>query len=148
MIHEVTGNLWEFHHLGHWIAIPTNGVIRKTGENVMGAGLAKQAAQRFPMFPAAVGDHLCEHGNIPFMWTEGRLIAIPTKSHFRDASSLDLVEASVVRTVALLDQYQIPVLYCPRLGCGLGQLGWTTVREALTPILDDRFMFVSLPDRW
>lgn len=143
-VQEFTGNLWNFHSKGHnWIAIPTNSVVKTNGDNVMGAGLAKQAAIRFPEFPSIVGAHLMTHGNIPCVWPAGRLLAIPTKSHWKQPSTITLILESLVRVPALLDRHHISTLYCPHLGCGLGQLEWPTARDAIAPFLDERFIFVT-----
>lgn len=37
LVQEVTGNLWNFHKRGSWIAIPTNSVVKTNGDNVMAA---------------------------------------------------------------------------------------------------------------
>mgnify|MGYP006048552271 CR=1 FL=1 len=59
---EAHGDLWDVHAQGSWIAITTNGVIRTNGHGVMGAGLAKQAADRFPRLPLLLGIHLRRFG--------------------------------------------------------------------------------------
>jgi len=41
---EQTGDLWEFWSTGAYIGITTNGRVSRSGEAVMGAGLAKVAA--------------------------------------------------------------------------------------------------------
>ncbi|MDI3467587.1 MAG: hypothetical protein OJF50_006408 [Nitrospira sp.] len=145
-IREVIANLWDLHACGQWIAIPTNGVLRANGENVMGAGLAGQAAQRFPEFPWVVGNAIGIHGNLPVAWPQARLLSIPTKSHWRTPSILSIITESVIKVFRLLDEHQIRALYCPHLGCGLGQLRWAHVREAIRPLIDDRFIFVSNTD--
>ena len=144
---EVIGNLWDFHQRGGWIAIPTNCVVRISGDNVMGAGLAKQAADRYQDFPRAVGQHVATGSTNSMAWPKGRLLAIPTKSHWRNPSSLNLIEQSILTALPLLQAYNISRLYCPRFGCGLGQLNWDQVRSVIAPLVDDRFVFVSPPPR-
>lgn len=142
---ELTADLWDLHarDLTGWIVIPTNGMLRANGENVMGAGLAKQAADRFPGFAFAVGDHIALHGNTPYTWTQGRLLTIPTKSDWRLPSSLTLITDSIRLAIPMLTVFHIKVVYCPHLGCGLGQLDWNSVRNAIIPLVDDRFIFVT-----
>lgn len=62
---ELIGNLWDFHRtdLECFIVIPTNGVLKANGDAVMGAGLAKQAAQRFPTLPKLLGQAIRDTGN-------------------------------------------------------------------------------------
>jgi len=55
---ETTGDLWEAHDLGHWVAITTNGIVNAKGQCVMGRGVARQAAQRFTWLPTHLGDRI------------------------------------------------------------------------------------------
>jgi len=48
---EITGDIWEQHKLGRWIVITTNGAIKNDGSCVMGRGVAKQAADKYPELP-------------------------------------------------------------------------------------------------
>ena len=57
------GDLWQFYAVGEVIAIPTNGIVKSNGDAVMGAGLAKDAASRFPDLPKWLGDRLKQFGN-------------------------------------------------------------------------------------
>lgn len=50
-----TANVWDVHAAGGWVVIPTNQQTRTDGTAVMGAGLAKDAAERFPALPGAYG---------------------------------------------------------------------------------------------
>ena len=63
---EKKGNIWEHHAAGGWVAIPTNGCVRRDGSAVMGAGVALQAARKFPGLAAELGQRIRAHGNIPF----------------------------------------------------------------------------------
>lgn len=46
------------------ICITTNGYVKTNGEAVMGRGVAKQAALRWPMLPASLGASLVLRGNV------------------------------------------------------------------------------------
>ena len=52
------GNVWDYHSKGYWVVIPTNLGWKANGEAVMGAGLAKQAAKRFPNLAKEYGSVL------------------------------------------------------------------------------------------
>lgn len=67
--HELIGNLWDFHRAESncFIVIPTNGVLKANGDAVMGAGLAKQAAQQFPTLPKLLGQAIHDTGNAVVM---------------------------------------------------------------------------------
>ena len=141
---EAHGDLWDVHAQGYWIAITTNGVIRANGLGVMGAGLAKQAADRFPRLPLLLGIHLRRFGNIPASIPSMRIMTMPTKHDFRAASDLALIQSSLQHIQLILTRERIDRLYCPRPGCGLGQLSWEPVRGAIASQADHRFIFLHL----
>ncbi len=141
---EAHGDLWDVHAQGSWIAITTNGVIRTNGHGVMGAGLAKQAADRFPCLPSLLGTHLRRFGNIPASIPSMRIMTLPSKYHFRTASDLALIQRSLQHIQLILTCERIDRLYCPRPGCGLGQLSWEDVRGAIASQVDHRFIFLYL----
>jgi hypothetical protein len=141
---EAHGDLWEVHAQGYWVAITTNSVIRANGHGVMGAGLAKQAADRFPRLPSLLGTHLRQFGNIPASIPSMRIVTLPTKHHFRTASDLALIQRSLQHIQLILTRERIDQLYCPRPGCGLGQLSWVHVRGAIASHVDHRFIFLHL----
>ncbi len=68
---------------GEWIVVTTNGVVNPHGEAVMGAGLARQAAQRFPELPRLLGQALRETGNLPYTRYSQHIITLPTNVHGR-----------------------------------------------------------------
>lgn len=138
---EIKGNIWDTN--AEWICIPTNGVVDKHGNAVMGAGLAKQAADRCPEIKKVLGEGIRQHGNITqgLLWYEAKtLISFPTKNHWKDPSSRQLVvgSARVLKDmyVTLRNLNRAPKVALPRVGCGLGGLQWDEVKQALAPILD------------
>lgn len=143
MIQEQAGNLWDFAERGEWIAITTNGIVKTNGQAVMGSGLAEQAAARYPDLPRALGQHLTRMGNIPYCDPALRLISWPTKSDWKRPAEVRLIQQGAHAIRRILDREHITHLYCPPPGCGLGQLTWPQVREALTPLLDTRFIFLT-----
>lgn len=143
--HELIGNLWDFHRAESncFIVIPTNGVLKANGDAVMGAGLAKQAAQQFPTLPKLLGQAIRDTGNAVYFWTDKRLFTLPTKHHWNAPSELTLIQHGVERLALAMEEFPDSRVYCPLLGCGLGQLDWPTVRAAITPYVTDRMLFVS-----
>ena len=143
LVQEISGDLWTFHAQGEWVAIPTNGIVNPSGDAVMGAGLAKDAATRHPDLPRLLGQELRRSGNRPYAFIHPRLITIPTKNHFRNPADPDLIVASIKEVVQLIEKRNIPRLYLPRIGCGLGQLSWPDVRTAIAPYVTPRCYFVT-----
>ena len=109
------------------IVIPVNQVA------VMGTGLAKQAAVRYPEMVSNY-KALCYRNEIlpnrPMIhYTSGKdLILMPTKNHWRNPAILEYIEIGIA-WIASLDQ---PVAL-PALGCGAGTLDW---EDQVRPIME------------
>lgn len=129
------------------ICITTNGIVKRDGKLVMGAGIAGQARDRFLGIDAAAGALVKQNGNctqILHTVNETALVALPTKNHWRDPSPLDLVLRSLQQLVVLTDQNGWNRVLLTRPGCGNGGLNWNTLRPRVEAVLDDRFIVVSL----
>jgi hypothetical protein len=68
------------------ICITTNGVVKQNGHAVMGAGVARQAASRWPSIPKTLGAKINFNGNVvqiiskrPSLDDEYSVVAFPTK---------------------------------------------------------------------
>ena len=150
---EVVGNIWSYLPKNYKIGIPTNIGWISTGMAVMGAGLAKQAVQRYPGLLGWWGD-LCRtkkmmtpvaaHPTLP-------IIAIPTKpldeSHpelsWKQDSDQWIIEGSLMELNELPGDYPIAV---PPLGCGCGGLEMRVVIPIMRKYLkSDRFTLVVYP---
>lgn len=149
---EVEGDV--FAYPADAIVIPTNWTTKRNGNAVMGAGVAKEAARRWPHLPALLG-YWIEKGAIgPHVFCdrpsgEPYIVCVPTKTHWRDPSDLNLIEAMARELVVRAnDGMDWRTVVLPRLGCGLGGLAWETqVRPLLATILDDRFVVLTPPPR-
>lgn len=105
-----------------WRVIPTNLTRRADGSAVMGAGLARQAATRFPALPARLGQALAAGQDRLVVFPDWRLVAAPTKRHWRDPSPPDLVEATLAALARFARQVAPDPVRVPLLGAGLGGL--------------------------
>jgi hypothetical protein len=143
-VREIEGNLWQVE--ADYRVVPTNGVYHRRGDKhllVMGAGVAKEAADRYPEVPHLLGSLVKFHGNLAQLLAAQRLISWPTKNDWRQPSDLGLIVRNASRVVRLVEAAEARVVALPRLGCGLGGLRWEDVREVLAPLLDDRFVVVT-----
>lgn len=143
MLREQSGNLWDVHTSGEIIAITTNGIVKANGHAVMGAGLAKQAAERYPDLPRWLGQRIRQDGNHPYFFPAIRLVSFPTKFDWKQPADVHLIQDSLRLIRDLMEQAHLPRLFCPRPGCGLGQLDWQTVKHMIEPLVDDRFIFMT-----
>jgi O-acetyl-ADP-ribose deacetylase (regulator of RNase III) len=143
---ESTGDLWAYP--ADAICVPTCGVVKANGELVMGAGVAREAARRYPALPAYYGRAVREAGNAPVAHFGLRtVVSFPTKHHWNQPAVLPLIEQSARIIVTLADAYGWRNMVLPRVGCGFGGLEWSDVRPVLSAILGERFVVVRLPGR-
>ena len=162
-----TGDLWDLvsGDPGSWAVVTTNGCLRADGTLVMGAGIAQQAAARFPQLPAELGRAVAARGNVPAAVLDARMLSWPTKpaAHELDGRrhagwmcAARVRRPECVREVAGLVWRNAPLLvaladdlgitsriYCPPPGCGLGGLNWSDVGPHVARVLDDRFTIVQ-----
>lgn len=144
---EATGNLFEYRVDA--VVVPVNWTTKANGEAVMGAGVAKQAAERWPWLPVRLGNLIEYAGGVsvrafPTLPDGLWVVAFPTKGDWRKPASLDLIEGLVPSLLRMAEHYHWRTVALPRLGCGLGQLDWETqVRPILADHLDDRFVVVT-----
>jgi hypothetical protein len=140
---EIKNDIWTLFQLDNkpnkWISITTNGYIKKwTEEAVMGRGIAKQAAEKYPKLPSQLG-RLLKGGNSLYIFPEYNLITFPTKVTWSEPANLDLIEKSCKSLSAffLMDRYLGANVYIVRPGCGNGQLGWDTVKPIMLKYFKD-----------
>lgn len=145
-----SGDIWELAHACEGlVVVPTNTTIRKDGLAVMGAGLAKNAADKFPSLPQQLATHINRWNER--LYVDQHVICLPTKRDWQQSSTIELVEQGC-RELAELDRifticgYKRPILV-PQLGCGLGGLKWERqVRPVVDSLLEsERFILVSKP---
>lgn len=135
---EYIGDMWDFH--SDAIVITTNGTIRK-GENIMGGGCAREAADRFPELPLMVARSLQVSGNQVFhFWLKGtHLVTMPVKYNVKHKARMDLIKRSAQQLVDHTNGWKWQTVNMPRPGSGLGGLRWDDVKPEIEDILDDRF---------
>lgn len=149
MLQERQGNIWDAHEEDDIaiIAVTTNSTVKK-GYNVMGGGIAKEAASRFPAMSNELAKLLHIYGNKPFPFYAYRLITFPTKNSVWEDSTLDLVTESsafIRRQWDKVADLSSVNLHIPRPGCGLGGLDWTDVEPIMEKYFgnDERFTIWS-----
>lgn len=141
---ELTGDL--FSYPADAVCIPVNWRTKRNGDAVMGAGVAKQAAERWPELPGFLGRvirhhelavHAIRSDDGPY------LVMFPTKQDWREPSSTALIERMVTQLVWFTTEYGWRTVVLPRLGCGHGGLDWSDVRPVLERHLDSRFVVLA-----
>lgn len=148
------GNLFLLPEGPQAAVVTTNGVIRKDGSAVMGAGIAKYARDNFSGIATMLGAMLKSHGNHAYFmggWADTNrtakglpatvfVVTMPTKHDWRDPSDLDLIRRSARELCGIADRNNLNKIYMPMPGCANGMLDYAAqVRPAIRGILDDRF---------
>lgn len=130
------------------VCVTTNGMTRNNGNAVMGAGIAKAFAEKYPNIPKILGEKLRKNGNhtqeITTITPIGRksvaIVSFPTKNDWRNDSDIDLITRSAKELKKLADQNKWERVYLPRPGCACGKLSWVNVKPIINNILDSRFI--------
>ncbi len=153
---ELKGNIWDV-PCADIVCVTTNGIVRSDGTAVMGGGIAKECAQRFPASQRVLGEEIKAKGNHVHLihdpaalFAAGPLIySFPTKEHWRDKSLIKLIARSAKELVEEVNRLEFyyqdgPLMVLvPRPGCGLGGLQWGQVRPTLENYFDNRFFITS-----
>lgn len=136
------------------ICFTSNGVIKKNGRLVMGAGVAKAFRDKFLNLDWQAAQSVKEHGNICQIVGAARksqqskyaeIVAFPTKHHWKDNSDIKLIEQSITQLVELADHMKWKKIYLPAPGVSNGGLSWKKeVEPLLMKKLDDRFIITFL----
>jgi len=152
----IRGNLWnEYIHGYDAVCCTTNMCVKKDGSLVMGAGIAKQFADRFPILPKTWGHATCKINNgylksgliVTKYYEENNfiidIVSFPTKYNWKDKSSLRLIEKSAEQLCMISYALNWSRILLPKPGCSNGGLKWKEVSQILSKILDNRFFIIS-----
>lgn len=126
-----------------YLAVTTNGFVKRNGSAVMGAGIAKQVANKRPDVPVKLGRLLRENGNV-VQKVLPNLIAFPVKHNWYEQADIKLIERSCHQLMAMLKPDETVLLNRP--GVGNGKLNWTEVKSVIEKILDDRVYVVTFKE--
>ncbi len=132
MITYTTGDIFE---------AKTEAIVNTVNiEGVMGKGLALQFKKRFPENFKAYAK-ACKNGGLSMgkMFTHYEqhlagghyIINFPTKKSWRNKSRIEDIETGLQALVTEMQRLGITSLAIPPLGCGLGGLPWSLVKEAI-----------------
>jgi len=144
IIHE-NRNIWIYHQSGNPICITTNGFIKKTGECVMGKGIAWQAKQRYPKLPFQLGEKIkCWHNHV-YYFEQYNLFSFPVKHNWWEKADKSLIISSLVELSELLNELCFDEVYMTKPGCYNGKLDWETeVRPIMEAHNDDRIIVCDI----
>lgn len=143
------GDMWTVYDQAVLFLVTTNGVVTRSGALVMGAGIAKQARDRFPGLDQALGSAVKAAGSpygllVSPRWSispggsgaTAKLGAFQTKDNWTEGSSPVLIGFAANKLLAWCEAHPTARVHLNMPGVGCGGLS----REAVLPLL------ASLPD--
>lgn len=138
------GDIWAARQERDWVAVTTNSTLRKDHCLVMGKGIAKEAATKYPKLQERLGAAIMSFG-LRLEWLEDiRLIAFPVKYNYWQAADINLILRSALQLLEIEPRLNGGRILMPRPGCGNGRLDWAEVEPMLSHyLIDDRFIVFS-----
>lgn len=136
------GNMWDVFGKTDLFLITTNPVVRKDGYAVMGAGIAKQAATKYPEIPKSFGQLLenSDDSRDKCGWIctlNGQAIGyFMVKDHWANTARVDIIAESIDDLKSWLTSHKYSRVDLNFPGIGNGKLK----REDVLPLLE------QLPD--
>lgn len=144
------GNIVVYWKLGSTIVVPTNAGWKKTGENVMGAGIALEMSKLIPDLPLQYGVH-CQNKTPRIHLVQHRIICVPSKPLNPKAPHLSWQQDADPKTVKESLEWlennadTFPdLVYVPIIGAGNGRLDKELVKDLMTRTLkNEKFVGVE-----
>jgi len=135
------GDMWSAWDTADLFLITTNSTYDKDGCLVMGAGIAGQAAKRFPRLPCTLGERLRSMNAedkgiygllVSTMWPQAKLGLFQTKRDWQDSASKVLVIISTNMLVEWANEHPDAQIHLNYPGIGKGNLS----EEEVFPIIE------------
>lgn len=143
------GDMWSVYDQADLFLVTTNSVLNRHGALVMGAGIARQARERFPVLDVALGSVVVQAGDtygllVSPRWfippngsgPTAKLGAFQTKVRWQDPSSLELINFSTSKLVAWCKAHPTARVHLNMPGVGHGGLSREQVLPMLEPLPD------------
>lgn len=145
----VHGDMWEEYSTADLFLVTTNSFITKEGKLVMGAGIAKEARDRFSGLDKAFGKrikHLSRYGIlVSDKWPDKVLGAFQVKYHFKDKADLDLIRYSTEMLQQWIKNHAALNIHLNFPGIGNGKLDPADVLEIISCLPNNVFVWTKEP---
>ena len=134
------GNIWSICEKTNLFLFTSNSTLTKDNKLVMGAGIAKEVKERFPMFPELLGNKIKAIDKVGKWY--GVLVsqnyevgAFQTKTDWKLPSPLELIEYSTERLIEIAGNYERIDMPVP--GCQNGGLQYKDVEPIIKRLPDN-----------
>lgn len=138
------GDMWEerMSTPSPWMCVTTNSTLNMAGHLVMGAGAAKQAADRHPELPAIAGEIIRSSCGILgvygiIMVPSLKIILFQTKTNWRLSSKLPVIQRATDMLDSLANNNKHAKYHLNYPGIGYGGLPEVVVRPIVSVLPDN-----------
>lgn len=139
------GDMWDVFGKTGWFLVTTNPVVTKLGKCVMGRGIAKDMADRYPEVPFVLGTIIQKHINSSDWRNVGSIGVIDgqaigyfmVKDHWMEPAKKDIIQTSVAHLCEYMDfvsKFRVDLNFP---GIGNGKLRREDVLPLLEPLPDN-----------
>ena len=134
------GNIWLMLANTNLLLFTSNSTLKENGHLVMGAGIAKEVKERFPMFPELLGNKIKAIDKVDKWYgvltsPNYRIGAFQTKDDWRLPSKLELIEYSTEMLIQIASNYERIDMPVP--GCQNGGLQYKDVEPIIKRLPDN-----------
>jgi hypothetical protein len=131
------GDMWSAYDQADLFLVTTNHVVTRDDKLVMGAGIARQALDRFPDLDKALGKAVLGAGTpygllVSPHWPRAKLGAFQTKGEWKAGARGALIDFSTHMLLEWCEEHPTAQVHLNMPGVGLGGLP----REVVLPILE------------
>ena len=136
----VYGDLWTYTPEESdiiWRGVTTNTTLKNDGCLTMGSGCAGEAKAKFPGITKDWGKMVEDYGTVTFIDPARHLFAFPTKTYWKEPSTLELIKDSTEQLHALAETASNTIFVLPRPGVGKGALRWIDVKPIVETLPDN-----------
>jgi len=125
-------SIYEIRSDGSMFVIPVNGSVNRYGDAIMGRGLARDAADRYPFLRTEFGKLLRQQQHVVRIIADKQFVLFPVKYQWHEPANLDLIATSCRQLSLLAKFWKYKMIYLPHVGCGNGGLLWDAhVRDVI-----------------
>lgn len=139
----IVGDIWTDRQVEGQVVVPINWTFNRYGRAVMGRGVARQAADKYPDLALLLGGMIKSNPRTPQICFHKDLILFPVKNHWRDKADLNIIARSLWELRALQSSGTI---YFPLLGAGFGELDPVAVLTLMAYMLPSERHILVLKD--
>jgi len=147
------GNMWNIWNNTDLFLITTNSFIKRSGDLVMGRGIALEAKNRYPSFPFLAGKNI-KHGEIyglklfykekeDHTLTRSKIGLFQVKRYWYDKADLNIIDISIKKLIEWMNYNPVNRIDLNYPGIGNGKLDQEEVHEVIKFLSDKVHVWIQ-----